>query len=246
MLPNNPLKYIGSLMILSLLYSCGYRSFPADQRQYTTESETRYEATPNILRQSLFTSKDRTISETDIQMILDSKVLMPDTIRIALLNYSSNSMSRYYDAYWSNEDYLKLQQEYIDILKKQLKEVAGVQKIILMPRIITGENPNIFTLRESAVRLQADLLYIFSINSDIYHKYKIFKKDQTKAYATCESLLMDIRTGIIPHSEVVTKDFLTQKSDEDIDNEELKKRTERTAVLLSLEEIGIRLAEFLN
>ena len=87
---------------------------------------------------------------------------------------------------------------------------------------------------------------LFSINSDIYHKYKVFKKDEVKAYATCESLLMDIRTGIIPHSEVVTRDFLTQKTEKDLDNNELRKRAEQTAIGLTLEEIGKRLTDFLK
>lgn len=81
-------------------------------------------------------------------------------------------------------------------------------------------------------------------NSDIYHRYKVFKKDEAKAYATCESLLMDIRTGIIPHSEVVTKDFLTPKTDKDLVNTELKRRAEQAAILLTLEQIGQLLGQF--
>lgn len=236
-----------SYSCILLLTNCTHQAYPPSmQSNYSGVEKTRYEASSNILKQSLFNGKDRTISEEGIQQILNSEIVLPDTIRIALLNYSSNSISRYYDAYWNNEDYLKLQQEYIDVLEQSLKEVPNVKKIILMPKIIIGDQPNIFTLRESAVRLQADLLFIFSINSDIYHKYKVFKKNEVKAYATCESLLMDIRTGIIPHSEVITKDHLAFKSDVDIDNNELKKRAEKLAVLLTLEDIGKKLMVFLK
>jgi len=228
------------------LTSCGHQTYPGNgSRQQSNFAQADYEPTPT-LKQSLFNTKDRTISETGIQQILNSDIVLPDTLRIALLNYSSNSMSRYYDRYWNNEDYLKLQQKYIDALKTQLKEVVAVKKIILMPSIMIGENPTIFSLREAAVRLQADLLFIFSINSDIYQKYKVFKKDDVKAYATCESLLMDIRTGIIPHSEVVTKDFLTQKSEKDLENNDLKKRAEQAAVLLTLKETAESLTKFLK
>ncbi|MEM1121663.1 MAG: hypothetical protein AAGJ18_14525 [Bacteroidota bacterium] len=199
-----------------------------------------------ILNRSLFEFKDRTLTEENIQTILSSDIVLPDTIRIALFNYSNQSLSRYYASYWNNEDYLKLQQEYIDMLAAKLENVLAVQKIILMPQLILGNSLNIFTLRESAVRLQADLLFIFSINSDIYHRYKTFKKDEVKAYATCESLLMDIRTGIVPHSEVVTRDFYTQKLDSDLTNETLRRRAEKTAVLAALEEIGGRLTAFLE
>lgn len=238
-----PLLYCCSLLFL---YSCGYQTYPKNTKQQDSSfAQSRLKTTP-ILKQSLFNAKDRTISEAGIQQILNSEIILPDTIRIALLNYSANSISRYYDTYWNNEAYLKSQQAYIEVLKKQLKQVAAVKKIILMPNIIIGDHPNIFTLRESAVRLQADLLFIFSINSDIYQKYKVFKKDEVKAYATCESLLMDIRTGIIPHSEVVTKDFLTQKTAQDLSNNDLRKRAEQSAILLTLENIGEKLTGFLK
>ncbi len=239
----NILFYLCGLLLLT---SCGHQTYPGNgNRPESNYEQATYQNTPT-LKQSLFNSKDRTISEIGIQQILNSKIVLPDTIRIALLNYSPNSISRYYDAYWNNEAYLKLQQAYIDAIKTQLNEVPSVKKIILMPKLMLEANPTIFTLRESAVRLQADLLFIFSINSDIYQKYKVFKKDDIKAYATCESLLMDIRTGIIPHSEVITKDFLTQKSDKDLGNNDLKKRAEQAAVLLTLEEIGEKLTNFLK
>ena len=237
------LLYLSSVLFLA---NCAYPTYPKNNRfQGDNFEQTRSESTP-VLQQSLFSTKERTISEEGIQQILNSKINLPDTIRIALLNYSSNSMSRYYDAYWNNEDYLKVKQAHIEILKKQLGQIKTVKKIILMPTIMIGENPNIFTLREAAVRLQADLLYIFSINSDIYQKYKVFKKNEVKAYATCESLLMDIRTGIIPHSEVVTKDFLAQKTAQDLGDNDLRKRTEQAAILLALENIGEKLTEFLK
>lgn len=230
-------------LVLLLLISCG--TYPKENAPYSSQRQELYQA-PNVLKKSLFNFKEQTISEENIQQILNSEIVLPDTLRIALLNFSSNSVSRYYEAYWNNEAYLKLQQEYITVLEKQLKQNGKVQKIIIMPSIIIGDNPNIFTLRESAVRLQADLLFIFAINSDIYHQYKVFKKNEVKAYATCESLLMDIRTGIIPHAEVVTKDFFTKKTETDLNDRELNKRAERTAVLLTLEDIGLKLSDFLK
>lgn len=246
MVNDNHLNIFFYLCGLFLLSSCGHQTYPGNgSRSESNFEQAAYQTTPT-LKQSLFNTKDRTISEIGIQQILNSKIVLPDTIRIALLNYSPNSISRHYDAYWNNEAYLKLQQAYIDVIKTQLKVVPSVKKIILMPKLMLEDNPTIFTLRESAVRLQADLLFIFSINSDIYQKYKVFKKDDIKAYATCESLLMDIRTGIIPHSEVVTKDFLTQKLEEDAGNNDLKKRAEQAAILLTLEEIGEKLTNFLK
>ena len=203
-------------------------------------------AEPDYLTESLFDYKERTLSEEAIRTILDSPIKMPDTIRIAILNYGSNSINRYYSNYWQNEEYLKLQQGYIERIREALADNGRVQKIILMPRLLTGRNPDIFQLREAAVRLQADLLFIFSVNSDIYYQYRVFKKDEAKAFATCESLLMDIRTGIVPYSEVVTRDKLVAKTEADLNDEETRKRAERETVELVMEEIANRLDQFLR
>lgn len=201
---------------------------------------------PEILTRSLFDFQDRTISEEDIQRLLDGRIDLPDTLRIALLNYGSNTVSRYYNSYWSNEEFLKLKQGYIDAIRDQLRSNPRIAKIILMPELLMGHNPNIFTLREAAVRLQADVLFIFSLHSDIYYDYKTFRKDEAKAFATCEALLMDIRTGVIPFSEVVSRDALARKSPADANETELRKRAENEAVSTVLPAIAERLNEYLR
>lgn len=199
-----------------------------------------------VITQSLFDSKDRTISEQDIQRLLKGKIIIPDTIRVAVYKYASTSMNRYYSYYWNDEEYLKTQQSYIDTLVEQLKTSDKVKKVIMVPSIMISKYPNITQLRESAVRLQADLLLVFSINSDIYYKYKAFKKNEAKAFATCETILMDTRTGVIPYSSVVTKENLVKKEQEDWTNEETRKRAENGAVILTLIDTGKSVAEFLD
>ncbi len=199
-----------------------------------------------ILTKSLFENDNRTISEENIQKILNSKIILPDTAKIAVFKYASTSTNRYYSSWWSNEEYLKMQQSYSDTLMAQLKTIPCVQKMILIPSLMISNNPDIFQLREAAVRLQADLLLVFSVNSDIYYKYKMFGKNQAKAFATCEALLLDTRTGIIPHSNVITKEFLLKKGDEDWNEEELMKRAEHGAVIISLIETGKSAGLFLQ
>ena len=230
-----------TLILLSTACSQKVSSDLATNQQTTFRAERNQEP----LTKSLFDFKDKTISEEAIQHILASPIELPDTIRLALLNYGSNSSFNYGYNYWNDEAFLKLQQQYIDILEEALGENGKVKKIILMPKLLVGDSPNIFTLRESAVRLQADLLFIFSINSDIYYNYKVFKKNEVKAFATCESLLMDIRTGIIPYSEVVSQDTLVLKSTTDLNDNIFRKRAENEAIQITLSEIGDKLNNYL-
>lgn len=200
-----------------------------------------------VLTKSLFSYEGSSISEEDIARILSSEIQLSDTVRVAILNYSSNSINRYYSSYWSNEEFLKLQQSFIEIFKEKLEANGKVKRVVLMPKLMIGANPNIFTLRESAVRLQADLFLVFSINSDIYYRYKVFKKDEAKAYATAEALLMDVRTGIIPYSEIVTREKQVVKDNTiDLSDQDTQKRAENGAIQATLEELSTRLSQYLR
>jgi hypothetical protein len=201
---------------------------------------------PEIITTSLFDSKDKTLSEENIQRLLNGKIKLPDTIRIAVYKYGNSSGRRYYSNWWLDEEFLKVQQQYIDTLVSEIKVSNRVKKVTLMPSMMISNNPSLTELREATVRLQADMLLVFSINSDIYYKYKMFKEDEAKAFATTETILMDIRTGVIPHSSIVTREKFIKKSQADLSTDEMRKRAEIDAVVLSLIETGQRAANFLN
>ena len=197
------------------------------------------------LTESLFDYKERTLSEEDIRRILDGNIAIRDTVRLAVFNFGG-SMTRYSSWRWYDEESLKSQQQLLDTLSYALSQSRRVQKVIFLPSMVTGSKPNINQLRESAVRVQADMLLIFSLNSDIFQKYRAFKKDEAKAFATCEVVLMDIRTGVIPHTYVVTKSTQTTKNEGDYTEEEMQNRVLRAASLQALLEAGEKTAAFLN
>ena len=192
---------------------------------------------PDPIKQSLFDSKDRTISEENIQKLLAGKLDLPDTVRIALYQYSKAPRNRYYYGYATDEDFLKAQ---------QISKSKRVRKIVLIPNLMISSTPNITNMRETAVRLQADLLLVFAITSDLYYKYRAFSKDEAKAYATTECMLMDIRTALVPFSTIVTRDYYSKKSNNDENLEELRKRTERMAIMQTLSETGDRLVAYMR
>ncbi|MEM7371337.1 MAG: hypothetical protein AAF587_22165 [Bacteroidota bacterium] len=198
------------------------------------------------ITQSLFDSKDRSLSEENIQRLLDGTIILPDTVRISVFKYGTPAANQYYNQYWYNEEYLKVQQKYLDTLIAQIQKAEKVKRVVLMPSLMVSRSPTITELRESAVRLQTDLLLVFSLHSDIYYKYKAFTKDDAKAFATCETILMDIRTGVIPHSSVVTKENFTNKRSTDLSVDETRKRAETGAVIQTLLESGKGVADFLQ
>jgi hypothetical protein len=233
------LSIIVVLMCAVVLMNCGSARAPH-------VSSASQSGRPDVITKSLFESKDASISEENIQRLLSGKIDIPDTIRVALFKYSSSSINRYYTSWWTDEEYLKTQQSFVDTLVQGIGLSSRVKKVIPVPTLMAGNSPSITQLRETAVRLQADILIVYSLASDIYYKYRMFQKNEAKAFATCETIVMDIRTGMIPHSAIVTREKLVIKEQQDLNDEETRKKAEREAVLLTLVETGKGISAYLN
>ena len=57
---------------------------------------------------------------------------------------------------------------------------------------------------------------------------------------------MNVRTGLIPFSTISTKDALSQREKEELENAEAAGRVQNEAVLATITEIGGKVTDFLN
>ena len=232
--------FIATVLLFASCGSTAYQSSSSGSifnKQYNISNE------PPIT-QSLFNDKNATISEENIQLILDGHYELPEVLRVAIVKLESKQRQRYF--YWANEDYLKTQQSYLELFTEKFKNSQRVTTVSIIPDLLISNNPTFANIRESAVRTQADVVAIFSITSEIYSKYRFFSPDLIKAFATIEFILLDIRTGLIPFSTIVTKDYQSKKQKEDFDEMEARNRVKNEAVLLTINEIGEQLTTFLN
>ena len=187
------------------------------------------------LSASLFPTDQSVISQAAIDTILQSKIRLPESARASLINFSSGTGSSSFGyGYSRSESVLKMQQSYIDSLSSGLMQTGFLESVILLPSMLTPQSPTIPVLREAAVRVQSPILIIFQIQSDTYQEYRIFRSSRAKAYATIEFVLLDVRTGIIPFTAIVTEEFETAKSDTDSNIEETMRRAENEATLRAL------------
>lgn len=200
------------------------------------------------ITQSLFNDKNSTISEENIRTILEGKYTLQEKLRVALVKLESKNYQpqRSYYWNWTSEEYLKTQQSYIDLFSQKLYSSQRVINVSVIPDLLISSNPTFTLIRESAVRMQADVVAIYSITNELYTKYKVFKKDELKAFATIQFIILDVRTGLIPFSTIVTKDYQSQELKSDFEGETAKNRVKNEAVLLSINEIGGQLNEFLK
>jgi hypothetical protein len=206
--------------------------------------------TPNgdtLITQSLFSDRASTISEENIQKILDGTYNLPQQLRVAIVRLEPTpQLKRYYWTYWTDEQYLKTQQSYLDLFADKFRLSSRVTKLNIIPDLLISKTPSFTNIREAAVRMQADVIVVYAIASDIYSKYKFFSKPDIKAFATTQLIILDIRTGLIPFSTIVTRDYLSQRKKEELDNAEAGSRVQNEAVLLTINEIGQKITEFLN
>lgn len=233
------MKKIGFLILTAIIFaSC------TTTKQMSTPNEYNYVNNDPPIAKSLFDDKSSTISEENIQKILDGNYKLPNNLRVAFVKLESSQNQRRY--YWSDEHYLKSQQQYLDLFTEKFMSSNRVKSISTIPDILISKNPTFTSIRESAVRTQSDIVVIYSINSDIYSQYKLFSKTSIKAFATTQLIVLDVRTGLVPFTTIITKDFQDKKSETDLNESEATNRIKNQAVLLTIDEIGKQITEFLN
>jgi hypothetical protein len=199
-----------------------------------------------VITESLFNDKDRTLSEENIKTLLDGKLILPDTLRVAVFKVGMNN--HFYSNMLYSRNYevsIKGQQNLFDSLATSLKQNVRIEQVHSIPTMMLSTYPNITQLREASVRLQSDILIVYSTTSDIYYHQKIIKKDEIKAFATTELFVLDVRTSLIPFSTVVTKDYIAKEIKGEL-NAETRKRAEQEATLQTLMEIGEQVKKFLS
>lgn len=227
----------------SLLFSAIFFVSCDVSRPVTSDYLLRGVTTDTLITQSLFADRNATISEENVQKILDGTYQLPQKLRVAIVMLENPQQRRYW---WNDEDYLKTQQSYLDLFTQKMKQSPRVTKLSVVPDLLISRSPSFTQIREAALRMQADVAVVYAINSDLYSKFKLFGKDDLKAFATTQLIVLDVRTGLVPFSTIVTRDVLSQKKKEELSEWEARSRIQNEAVLLTINDIGEKLTGFLQ
>lgn len=233
-------KYFICLVLLSFfLISCSVQQYPVSAQNQAPDVSSEYED----ITQSLFSDKEATISEKNIQRILNGKYALPQSLRVAIVNLEN---SQYRRRNWDDEDYLSSRQKYLETLTMNLNNQNRVQSVSLIPDVMLPASLTFGSIREAAVRMQADVIVVYSVSAGMYSKYRMFKGSTYKAFATTQVLVIDVRTGLVPFTRVISKDTTAKKEDADFNSDEARKRIQEEAVMKTLDEICSDLNNFLN
>lgn len=231
-----PLDFMKTIHLLALACTGALLSGCASMPQAVTPVMATAEyATKEPIATSLFPSDQAVMSDDAVGRILSSKLELPAKAKVALMKFPDAEGSRYYGRhYWRDEDYLKLQQSQVDALTQALQASDQIAEVTPLPSLMTPSRVSIPILREAAVRMQADLLLVFRVGSDTYSQYRAFARDKVKAYSTCELVLLDVRTGLVPFTRVVSRERVELKQPADLDLSETMRRAEQASAAEAL------------
>jgi hypothetical protein len=171
--------------------------------------------------QSLFKGDQAVLSDQDIARILGTQVQIADRHRMAVLNLS-------YISPWS-QDLAEIETKNVDNMLQTLKSSPQLNDVHFLPSLLVPEKRTVPYLREAAARVQADLLFVYSARIQSFRRDRFLKSDAVHAQCVAESVLLDVRTGIVMHTGHATEDMSMKKAPADLNFDETVARAESEA-----------------
>lgn len=191
------------------------------------------------LQESLFKGDQAVLSDQDIARILGTQVKLAERHRLAILSLSSTNS-------WS-EDIADAETKNFDNLLRVLKSSQQLTEVRFLPSLLVPEKRTVPYLREAAARIQADLLFVYTTRIQTFRRDRFLKSDEIRAQCSAESVLLDVRTGIVVHTDRATENIDMKKTPADLNFSETLARAQSEArgktVLLLANALTMHLAE---
>lgn len=183
------------------------------------------------LAESLFKSDQAVLSNQEIERILSSRVYAPARARVAVVRIGG----RYpWGRTWWSEDVAQIEQQGTDRMLAALRSSGRVEKVTVLPTMLTPMQVTIPYLREAAARVQADLLLVYRTSTQTYQRQQLFGAGDVHAYCTVEAVVLDTRSGIVTETALKTQSFSAPRTSKDLEFDETAARAEQSAIARAL------------
>jgi hypothetical protein len=179
------------------------------------------EAGNDSLQQSLFRGDQAVLTDQDIARILGTQLNLTDRHRMAILSLTPTSA-------WS-EELAEIESRNLDQLLGTLKSSPQLTEVRLLPSLLVPEKRTVPYLREAAARVQADLLFVYMARIFSFRRDRFLKSDEVRAQCLAESVLLDVRTGIVVHTGHATENIAMKKMPADLNFNETVARAQSDA-----------------
>jgi hypothetical protein len=173
------------------------------------------------LEQSLFRGDQAVLSDQDIARILGTEVKLTDRRRLAILSLSPINA-------WS-EDLAEIENKNLDNLLQALKSSSQLTRFDFCRRIWCRKSEPFRTSERRLARVQADLLFVYAARIQSFRRDRFLKSDEVHAQCVAESVLLDVRAGIVLHTAHTPENIAMRKTQADLNFNETVARAESEA-----------------
>jgi hypothetical protein len=190
------------------------------------------------LRESLFRGDQAVLSGQDVERILSARIPLADRHRLVVLRLGSRNV---------------FVQEIADIeaqnsmnFLKALAAAPHLTQVRFMPALLVPEKRTIPYLREAAARFQADLLLVYGTRIRTFGRTRVLGADTVAAEAAVESILLDVRTGIVVESHQASESILATRAKGDLNFSQTVSKTATEALGKALLHLADDVVRFLG
>lgn len=197
--------------------------------------ETILGSESNGPQDSLFKGDQAVLSDQDIARILNTRLSLADRHRMAILSLGSNR--------WWSEDLADMEAKNFDMMLQALKADPQLTDVRLLPSLLVPEKRTVPFLREAAARIQADLLFVYTTRIQTFNRSRFLKPNEVHAQCVAESVLLDVRTGIVADTARATENIALTRAPSDLNFSETIARAESEArgkALVSLAQLVVK------
>lgn len=160
------------------------------------------------LTESLFKGDQAVLSNGDIDRILTAHISLSDRHRLAVLHLNARSV-------WV-QAIADIEAQNSERLIRALSTSPQFKQVRFLPSLLVPERRTIPYLREAAARFQADLLLLYGTGTRSFQRDRLVGTDEVRAESVVESVLLDVRTGIVVHSAQVREQMSARRTAGDV------------------------------
>lgn len=190
------------------------------------------------LQESLFKGDQAVLSNQDIERILSARIGLTDRHRLVVLGLNPRNA-------WSQE-IADLDAQNSERFLKALGAATQISQVRLMPTLLVPEKRTIPYLREAAARFQADLLLVYTTHLRTFQRDRLIGADQVNADCMAESVLLDVRTGIVIQTARSTEAIAARKSAGDLNFAQTVAKAETEATGKALLKLASAAVDYLR
>ena len=240
------MRFFLIMTLIAMIQSCASNS---TKNTYTNSKE--YQSRKEIKKDYL-KAEGETFSSKDIKNLLNQKINLKRPLKLAVVKLGHDNelsgaqvyQTRMYSFNRSRKNLMTKKSS--KLFHEMTTKSKYIKDISLIPEFIMPEDQNFKNLRDVAALMQADLLLVLKTRSFTDHDFHLHKKNESKAIATIQAVVIDVKTGVIPFTSIATNQFLAKKSDKDYSNHELNERATLGAEDKALKELTEDLIAYFN